>query len=102
MKSLWAYTKGMVGLFLPFTAINSSILAVWTRFGISTLFEARLLLLYMLVLPNSSMLVATLYLGPMKSLWAYTKGMVGLSLTIHSDQQLHFGCLDQIWHFDPL
>src|SRR5210317_2189237 len=34
----------------------------------------------MLVLPNSSTHVATLYLGPMGSLWAYIEGMDGLSL----------------------
>ena len=38
------------------------------------------LYLYVLMLPNSSKLVATLYLGPMKSLWAYIEGMVGISL----------------------
>ena len=57
MKSLWAYIEGMVDLSLPFTATNSSDLAAWARFGTSTLFEARLLLLYVLVLPNSTMLL---------------------------------------------
>ena len=49
---------------------NSSNLAAWARFGTLTLFERRLLLQYVLVLPNSSMHVATLYLGPMGSLGA--------------------------------
>src|SRR5210317_161739 len=79
MKSLWAYIEGMVDLCLPFTAIDSSDLAV-TRFGILVLFEARLLLLHVLVLPNSSTHVATLFWCPMKSLWAYIEGMVDLSL----------------------
>jgi len=34
-----------------------------------------LLLQYDMVLPNSSLAVATLYLGPMGSLWAYIEGM---------------------------
>src|SRR6056300_1653579 len=38
-------------------------------------FERRLLLQYDLVLPNSSTHVATLYLGPMGSLWTYIEGM---------------------------
>src|SRR6056300_1399916 len=59
---------------------NSSVLAAWARFGTLTLFERRVLLQYDLVLPNSSTHVATLYLGPMGSLWAYIEGMDGLSL----------------------
>ena len=43
-------------------------------------FEARLLLLYAWVHLNSSLLVATLYLGPMRSLWAYNEGMDGFHL----------------------
>src|SRR5210317_2219415 len=39
------------------------------------LFQRRLLLQYDMVLPNSSLPVATLYLGPMGSLWAYIEGM---------------------------
>src|SRR5210317_1081303 len=80
MRSLWAYIEGMDGLSLLFTATNSSDLAAWARFGTSTLFERRLLLQYDLVLPNSSTHVATLYLGPMRSLWSYIEGMDGLSL----------------------
>src|SRR5210317_508774 len=80
MRSLWAYIEGMDGLSLLFTATNSSDLAAWARFGTSTLFERRLLLQYDVVLPNSSTHVATLYLGPMRSLWAYIEGMDGLSL----------------------
>src|SRR6056300_1755451 len=59
---------------------NSSDLAAWARFGTSTVFERRLLLQYDLVLPNSSTHVATLYLGPMGSLWAYIEGMDAPSL----------------------
>ena len=62
MKSLWAYIEGMVDLSLPFTAIDSSDLAVTRGFGILVLLEARLLLLHVLVLPNSSTHVATLIL----------------------------------------
>src|SRR5210317_2028084 len=80
MRSLWAYVEGMDGLSLHFTATNSSDLAAWARFGTWTLFERRLLLQYELMLPNSSTYVATLYLGPMGSLWAYSEGMDGLSL----------------------
>src|SRR6056300_1699256 len=80
MRSLWAYIEGMDGLSLHFTATNSSNLAVWARFGTSTLFQRCLLLQYDLVLPNSSMHIATLYLGPMRSLWACSEGMDGLSL----------------------
>src|SRR5210317_788247 len=79
MKSLWAYIEGMVDLSLPFTATDSSDLAV-NRFGVLVLFEAHLLLMYVLVLPNSSTHVATLFWCPMKSLWAYIEGMVDLPL----------------------
>ena len=103
MGSLWAYIEGMDGIPLHFTATNSSDLAAWARFGTLTLFERRLLLQYDLVLPNSSTHVATLYLGPMRSLWACIEGMDVLPLTpVHSDQQLRFGRLGQVWHFDPL
>ena len=54
MGNLWAYIEGVTDLSLPFTATNSSNLAAWVRFGTLTLLEARLLLLYVLVLPNSS------------------------------------------------
>ena len=57
MGSLWAYIEGMVDLSLPFTATNSSDLAAGSDLllaGTLTLIEARLLLLYVLVLPNSS------------------------------------------------
>src|SRR5210317_915251 len=80
MGSLWAYIEGMDVLSLPFTATDSSNLAARARFGTSTLFERRLLLQYDMVLPNSSMHVATLCLGPMGSLWAYIEGMDVLSL----------------------
>ena len=43
------------------------------------LFERRLLLQYDLVLPSSSKHVATLYVGPMGSRWAYIEGVDGLS-----------------------
>ena len=80
MGSLWAYIEGMDVLSLHFTAPYYSDLAAWVRFGTLALFERRLLLQYDLVLPNSSMHVATLYLGPMGSLWTYIEGMDGLSL----------------------
>ena len=69
----------MDGLHLLFTGANVSDLAAWAlaRFGTFDLFEIRLLLQYGLVLPNSSTHVATLYLGPMGSLWAYIEGMDG-------------------------
>jgi len=54
MRSLWAYIEGMVDLSLPFAATNSSDVAAGVRFGTLTLFGVRLLLLYVLVLPNSS------------------------------------------------
>ena len=55
---------------LPFTATISSDLAAWARFGIGALQHfKRLLLLYVLVFPNSSKLVAALYLEPMKIIW---------------------------------
>src|SRR5210317_1264151 len=62
------------------------------RFGTSTLFERRLLLQYDLVLPNSSMHVATLYLGPMRSLWAYIEGMDGLSLDFTDTNSSDLAC----------
>ena len=80
MGSLWAYIEGMDGLHLLFTGANGSNLAVWARFGTFVVFERHLLLQYVLVLPNSSTLVATLYLGPMRSLGAYIEGMDGLPL----------------------
>ena len=80
MKSLWACIEGMVDLSLPFTATDSSDLAVTSRFGILVLFEARSLLLYVLVLPNSSTNVAIFLSCPMKIFWTYIEGMVGLSL----------------------
>ena len=76
----YRYFEGMGGLSLPFTATNSSDLAAWAGFGTLTHFERRLLLQHELVLPNSSTHVATLYLGPMRSLWAYIEGMDGLHL----------------------
>ena len=78
MKSLWHISKDYCGPFpLPFTATSD--LAAWTRFGTSIIFEARLLLLHVLVLtvPNSFKLVAALYLGPMKILWHILKDYGG-------------------------
>ena len=82
MGSLWTYIEGMDGLSLHFAATNSSNVAAWAGFFCtSTLFERRLLLQYDLVHnPNSSTHVATLYLGAMRSLWAYIEGMDGISL----------------------
>ena len=80
MGSLWAYIEGMDGLHHLFTGANSSDLAAWARFGTLALFEGRLLLQYVWVMVNSSLPVATLYLGPMGSLWAYIEGMDVLCL----------------------
>ena len=80
MRSLWAYIEGMDGLCLLFTGTNSSDLAAWARFGTLALFEGRLLLQYVWVQVNSSLPVATLHWGPMRSLWAYIEGMDGLHL----------------------
>src|SRR6056300_1345069 len=78
MRSLWACIEGMDGLHVLFTGANASDLAVWARFGTFDLFEIRLLLQCVLVLLNSSTHVATLLLGPMRSLWACIEGMDGL------------------------
>src|SRR6056300_1150104 len=60
-----------------FTGANVSDLAAWARFGALALFERCLLLQHALVLPNSSMHVATLHLRPMGSVWACIEGMDG-------------------------
>src|SRR6056300_1698267 len=75
MRSLWAYIEGMDGLHIRFRVAHSSDLAACSRFGTLALFEMCLLLLNVLVLPNSSTHVATLCLGSMRSLWAYIEGM---------------------------
>ena len=75
MRSLWAYIEGVDGLHLLFKGANSSNLAAWVRFGVLALFDGRLLLWCVWVQLNSSLLVATLYLGPMRSLWAYIEGV---------------------------
>src|SRR6056300_403776 len=80
MRSFWTYSEGMDGLHLLFKGANGSNLAAWARFGTLTLFDGRLLLLSVWVQLNSSLLVATLYLGPMSSLWTYSEGMDGLHL----------------------
>ena len=77
-RSFWACIEGMDGLHVLFTGANVSDLAAWARFGTFDLFEIRLLLQCVLVLPNSSTHVATLHLGPMRSLWACIEGMDGL------------------------
>src|SRR6056300_1077162 len=102
MGSLWTYIEGMDGISLHFMETNSSDLAAWAGFGTSTLFERRLLLQYDLVLPNSSMHVATLYLGPMRSLWAYIEGMDGLSLHFTDTNSCNLAVWGQVWFFDPL
>ena len=71
----WAYIEGMDAPYILFTGANGSDLAAWARLGTLALFERCLLLLYVLLRPNSSTHVATLYLGPMGSLWAYIEGM---------------------------
>ena len=62
MESLWAYIEGMVGLSLPVHSNNSSDLAARAGLGAPTPSEVSSLLLYVLVLPNSSTHVATLFL----------------------------------------
>ena len=54
------------------------------------IFERRLILLYILVQLNSSKLVATLYLGPMRLLWAYIEGMEGISLSFTITKSTNF------------
>ena len=78
MRSLWTYIEGMDGLHLLFKGANGSDLAAWARFGTLALFDGRLLLRCVWVQLNSSLLVATLCLRPMGSLWAYIEGMDGL------------------------
>ena len=80
MGSLWAYIEGMDVTCLLFAGANGSDLAAWARFGTLAHFKRCLLLQYVLVLPNSSTHVATLYLGSMRSLWAYIEGMDDLYL----------------------
>ena len=80
MRSLWAYIEGMDGLHLLVKGSNGSDLAAWARFGTLALFEGRLLLWCVRVQLNSSLLVATLYLGPMRSLWTNNAEMDGLHL----------------------
>ena len=75
---------------------KGSDLEAGTRFVTLALFERCLLLWYVLVLPNSSTHVATLHLGPMRSLWAYVEGMYGLHLTFMGGKVLRFGGLDQV------
>src|SRR5210317_1413556 len=110
MKSLWAYIEAVVDFSLPFTATNSSDLAAW---GLGHIWHyntlgTRLLLLYVLVHPNSSTHVATLFSWSMKSLWAYIEAMVDLSLpftaTNSSDLAAwaRFGTLQHSWNaFTP-
>ena len=85
----------------PFTATNFSKLAAWARFGTLTLFKARLLLLYVLVLSNSSRLVASSHMEPKWSLWTYTEGMVGLFSILGQQTSLNW-LPGPDWHFDPL
>src|SRR5210317_1078537 len=54
LKEWWTFPS-------PFTATDSSDGSGWVRFGTLALFEVCLLLLYVLVLPNSSTHVATLF-----------------------------------------
>ena len=103
MRSLWAYIEGMDGLSLRFTATNSSDLAALARFvGTLTLSKRCLLLQYDLVLPNSSTHVATLYLGPMRSLWAYIEGMDGLHLLFMRANSSNLGLPGPVLALCPL
>ena len=76
MRSLWAYVEGMDGLHLPFMGAKGSDLAAPGP-GLALIgpLRRRLLLLIIMVRPSSSLPAATLYLGPMGSLWAYIEGM---------------------------
>ena len=80
LGSLWTYSEGMDGLHLLFKGANGSNLAAWARFGTLALFGGHLLLQYVWVQVNSSLLVASLSLGPMRSLWAYIEGMDDIHL----------------------
>ena len=66
------------------------------------LFERHLLLQYDLVHPNSSMHIETLYLGPMRSLWAYIEGMDVLSLYFTATNSSDLAAWAQVWLFGPL
>ena len=78
MGQIWYFDLFQSGLcaksiqiwhFDPLTSLRPSLKRVFTP------------LLFVLVLPNYSKLVAALYLGlNMKSLWAYIEGLVGLFL----------------------
>ena len=54
MGSLWAYIEGMDAPYILFTGANGSDLAAWAGFGTFVLLERCLLLLYVLLPPNSS------------------------------------------------
>src|SRR6056300_1108725 len=101
MGSLWACIEGMDGLHVLFTGANVSDLPAWARFGTFDLFEIRLLLQYVLVLPNSSTHVATLYLGPMGSLWACSEGMDGPCLHFTATNSSDLAAWGQVWHLGP-
>ena len=64
--------------YLPFTMSNISKLTTWARFGTFATFESRLLHQHVFVLPNSFKLIATSYMEPKWSLWAWSEGVEGL------------------------
>ena len=103
MYSLWAYTEGMVGLSFLVTATYSFDLAACARFGTLTLFEARLLLscMWFGALSHSSRFVATLYVGPMKSIWAYTERMISLSLPFTANNSSYLAAWTRFGAFWP-
>src|SRR5210317_2160675 len=75
MGCLWMYIEGMDVRCLLFAGANGSDLAAWGGFGTLALFGRRLLLLYVMGGPNSSLLVAALYLGSMGCLCMCVEGM---------------------------
>ena len=75
--SLWAWSEGVEGHYLPFTMANISKLTTWARFGTFATFESRLLHQHVFVLPNSFKLIATSYMEPKWSLWAWSEGVEG-------------------------
>src|SRR6056300_1630732 len=78
-------------------------LSALARFGTLALFEGHLLYKLCLVCFNSSLLVAILYVGPMRSLWLFSEGMDVLPHFITGANGSDLAvCLGQVWHFGPL
>ena len=85
--------------YLPFTMSNISKLTTWARFGTFATFESRLLHQHVFVLPNSFKLIATSYMEPKWSLWAWSEGVEGLLPPFYNGKYLKIDYLGQIWHF---